>query len=125
MLLQSHAGVLHLLPALPEAWPEGEVKGLRARGGFTVDMRWKDGKLVEARIKAGHKSGCQVRYANSLSVSFNAVSDGAPRNIVGDLDLFVKMKLDRLEEEGLKVRRDGQIMSFEAVSGLCYTLTPD
>jgi len=62
MLLQSHGGVLRLLPALPPQWPAGSVVGLRARGGYTVDLSWRDGVLVEARVTADQAGECRIRW---------------------------------------------------------------
>ncbi|MCQ2163160.1 MAG: glycoside hydrolase family 95 protein [Bacteroidales bacterium] len=61
MLLQSHEGELHLLPALPQEWKDGEIKGLRARGGYTVDIAWKDGRIRSYRIQADKPGKAKVR----------------------------------------------------------------
>ena len=66
MLLQSHNGEIHLLPALPACWKTGEIRGLRARGGYTVDMQWKEGKLVSARIYSDKPQKVSVRYGDKV-----------------------------------------------------------
>ena len=62
MLVQSQADEIDLLPALPKAWPTGSIKGLRARGGFEVDIDWRDGKLVQARIHSVAGGSARLRY---------------------------------------------------------------
>jgi alpha-L-fucosidase 2 len=63
LLVQSEPGIIHLLPALPEAWKQGRVTGLRARGGYVVDIAWEGARLISATIRAVNPAGpCQIGY---------------------------------------------------------------
>ena len=67
MLLQSHAGELHLLPALPRAWPTGSVTSLRGRGGFEVDINWARGRLANVTVRSTVGTRCRVRYGDNVA----------------------------------------------------------
>ena len=75
MLLQSHAGTIDLLPALPPAWPEGQVAGLRARGGLTVGITWKQGRVTEVSLEVPSARVVKVRCASVLRLA--AAAGGA------------------------------------------------
>ena len=68
MLVQSHDGYIHLLPALPKSWGKGHVKGLKARGGYEVSCTWNDGKLQEAVVLSSQSGNCRVRAAEPFRV---------------------------------------------------------
>jgi alpha-L-fucosidase 2 len=82
-LLQSHAGEISLLPALPPSWTDGSVNGLRARGGFEVDIQWKNGKLQSAEIRSKSAATCKVR-SGTKTADFS-LEPGEPIHLNADL----------------------------------------
>jgi alpha-L-fucosidase 2 len=99
MLLQSHLGTVDVLPALPAAWADGRVDGLRARGDLTVGLTWRAGKASEVRLTAGHAGEVSVRSTM-----------GAVRVYRGG----------RLVEH----RTSGDVITFSAVGGASYRVVP-
>ena len=86
MLMQSHRGAIDLLPALPAEWPDGEVKGLRARGGFSVDIAWKSGRLIKTKVTSDLGLPCKLRY-NGKTVEPQI---GKGKSIELELNHFIK-----------------------------------
>jgi alpha-L-fucosidase 2 len=82
MLLQCDEGEIRLLPALPDAWPDGRVTGLRARGGVEVDLAWKHGALERASIRSLRGQLLRLRRGNTLR-TFDT-RRGATLTLVGD-----------------------------------------
>jgi alpha-L-fucosidase 2 len=84
MLLQSHTDKIHLLPALPDAWPTGSVRGMRARGGFELDMKWQDGKLVQVEVRniTNPDGRCDLFYNNTKIT--RTIRPGRPLTLTAD-----------------------------------------
>jgi alpha-L-fucosidase 2 len=74
MLMQSHDGAVHILPALPGAWPAGKISGLRARGGFEVDIEWEDGQLKTLTVRSTLGGNLRLRSASPLFLPKNAAA---------------------------------------------------
>ncbi len=100
MLLQSHAGYIEPLPALPDAWSNGSVVGLTARNGFIVDLTWSNKKLNSFTIRSSAGKKCTLRYGNDPS---KIIINGS--------------------KDGLVVDMTNKTVSFQSTKGASYNVT--
>jgi alpha-L-fucosidase 2 len=126
MLLQSHAGYISLLPALPKAWENGSVSGIKARGNFTVSMEWKEGKLLKGKILSVIGGNCRIRTRQPVKIvevkSHPAQSEN--KNLLNTIygrppyENLTHAKLQELNES------KGYVIDIATEKGKTYTVIP-
>ena len=126
MLLQSQDGEIELLPALPDAWADGNIRGIKARGNFEVAINWKRGKLVKALIKSNLGGNCRLRTPIPVKVvQINSkTAAGSNKNTLNTpsvVPAYQKTADAKLTDIGFN---KGYVIDFATEKGKTYTIIP-
>jgi alpha-L-fucosidase 2 len=126
MLLQSHTGEISLLPALPDEWSIGWVKGLKARGNFQVQIEWKSSKLTTAMVYSGSGGNCRLRTkvpVKVLEAKLQQASGANPNPLNADLEQPVYEKNEKAKQVQIE-SNPGYVIDFPTEKGKRYTIVP-
>lgn len=126
MLLQSHDGMMSLLPALPTAWQEGKVKGIKARGNFKIDLSWKGGQLQKATIFSGTGGNCRLRTntpVKVMEVASKAAMGNNPNKLFTTYGEPLYKKNEKAPLPEVNTTK-GFVIDFPTVKGKTYTIVP-
>ncbi len=123
MLLQSQDGKLNLLPALPDAWADGHIKGIKARGNFTVDISWANGKLKQSKIYSAIGGDCQLRTKVPVKVLETGNLADENLNALLTQPFVPPFKMAKKPTVELAIEK-GYLINFKTEKGKTYTVVP-
>jgi alpha-L-fucosidase 2 len=126
MLLQSHTGELSLLPALPAVWKDGSVRGIKARGNFTVDLQWQNGQLVNSKIYSALGGNCRIRTLQPVKVVEVKTNQPSGENPNELNTVFSKPPYKKnAKAELVEINQSkGYTLEFITEKGKTYTIVP-
>jgi alpha-L-fucosidase 2 len=127
MLVQSHDGSIYLLPAIPDQWKQGTVKGLIARGGFVIDMSWKNGQLTWLKIQSKLGGNCRLRITSELrskgNVTLKPATGANPNPLFAIADTKKPIVSEKASLKGITVNA-GKLYDFITTAGMSYEFEP-
>ncbi|WP_207514591.1 glycoside hydrolase family 95 protein [Longitalea luteola] len=123
MLMQSHDGAIHLLPAIPDQWKQGSVKGLVARGGFVIDMKWAAGRLTYVKIRSRLGGNCRLRVPGALTpkgkITLQPAGGSNPNPFYAVAAISKPIVSEKATLKGITLNT-GNLYDFNTMAGMTY-----